>query len=229
MFWQWLLVTHLNARNPLVLVPNRRVHVPPFCNLPGCVLRNARLCAVRLGCVEGHLCYRNCFDFMWLGYHFPLVPPTNMLRVLPCWPYGAIGLLITWIKALSPSISSDQDYFCLRCTQQLIALFGPSGKHISKLTLCLNYLGGVVAYVHVHMLHKASNADSSSYREACDRLRSPDPAGTRRNDDLIITSKRRRFDVTMTLLLRHVSVGMFTVTETDTKMSSKWQYLTFNI
>ena len=23
------------------------------CNLPGCVLRNARLCAVRLGCVEG--------------------------------------------------------------------------------------------------------------------------------------------------------------------------------
>ena len=24
------------------------------CNLPGCVLRNARLCAVRLGCVEGH-------------------------------------------------------------------------------------------------------------------------------------------------------------------------------
>ena len=26
------------------------------CNLPGCVLRNARLCAGRLGCVEGHPC-----------------------------------------------------------------------------------------------------------------------------------------------------------------------------
>ena len=50
-------VTHLNARNPLVLVPHRRVHVSPFvCNLPGCVLRNARLCAVRLGCVEVHPC-----------------------------------------------------------------------------------------------------------------------------------------------------------------------------
>ena len=42
-------VTHLNARNPLVLVLNRRVHVPPFC-----VLRNVRLCAGRLGCVKGH-------------------------------------------------------------------------------------------------------------------------------------------------------------------------------
>ena len=33
------------------------------------------------------------------------------------------------------------------------------------------------------------------------------PADMRRNDSVIITSKRRRFDVIMTLLLRHVSVG----------------------
>ena len=35
-----------------------------------------------------------------------------------------------------------------------------------------------------------------------------DPVDTRRNNNVIITSKRRRFDVKMTLLLHHLSVGM---------------------
>ena len=45
-------VTHLNARNPLVLVPNRRVHVPPFC------LQLARLCAAQCSvvCSSARLC-----------------------------------------------------------------------------------------------------------------------------------------------------------------------------
>ena len=33
------------------------------------------------------------------------------------------------------------------------------------------------------------------------------PEGTRRNNNVTITSKRRRFDVIMTLLLRHMSTG----------------------
>ena len=37
----------------------------------------------------------------------------------------------------------------------------------------------------------------------------PNPADTQRNDDVIITSKRRRFDVIMTLLLRHVPAGQY--------------------
>ena len=45
-------VTHLNARNPLVLVQNRRVHVPPFC------LQLARLCAAQCSvvCSSAQLC-----------------------------------------------------------------------------------------------------------------------------------------------------------------------------
>ena len=45
-------VTHLNARNPLVLVPNRRVHVPQFC------LQLARLCAAQCSvvCSSARLC-----------------------------------------------------------------------------------------------------------------------------------------------------------------------------
>ena len=45
-------VTHLNARNPLVLVPNRRVHAPPFC------LQLARLCAAQCSvvCSSARLC-----------------------------------------------------------------------------------------------------------------------------------------------------------------------------
>ena len=45
-------VTHLNARNPLVLVPNRRVHAPPFC------LQLARLCAAQctVVCSSTRLC-----------------------------------------------------------------------------------------------------------------------------------------------------------------------------
>ena len=45
-------VTHLNARNPLVLVPSRRVHVPPFC------LQLARLCAAQCSvvCSSVRLC-----------------------------------------------------------------------------------------------------------------------------------------------------------------------------
>ena len=35
------------------------------------------------------------------------------------------------------------------------------------------------------------------------------PADTRRNNNVIMTSKRRRFDVMMTLLLRRVPVGIF--------------------
>ena len=34
------------------------------------------------------------------------------------------------------------------------------------------------------------------------------PAGTRRNNNVIMTSKRRRFDVIMTSLLRHVPTGL---------------------
>ena len=36
----------------------------------------------------------------------------------------------------------------------------------------------------------------------------PTPANTRRNNNAIITPKRRRFDVIMTLLLRHVPAGI---------------------
>ena len=45
-------VTHLNARNPLVLVPNRRVHAPQFC------LQLARLCAAQCSvvCSLARLC-----------------------------------------------------------------------------------------------------------------------------------------------------------------------------
>ena len=45
-------VTHLNARNPLVLVLNRHVHVPPFC------LQLARLCAAQCSvvCSSARLC-----------------------------------------------------------------------------------------------------------------------------------------------------------------------------
>ena len=44
-------------------MPNRRVHVPPFvCNLPGFVLRDARLSAGRVGCVEGHQWYLSYAD-----------------------------------------------------------------------------------------------------------------------------------------------------------------------
>ena len=45
-------MTHLNARNPLVLVPNQRVHVPPFC------LQLARLCAAQCSvvCKSARLC-----------------------------------------------------------------------------------------------------------------------------------------------------------------------------
>ena len=45
-------VTHLNARTPLVLVPSRRVHVPPFC------LQLARLCAAQCSvvCSSARLC-----------------------------------------------------------------------------------------------------------------------------------------------------------------------------
>ena len=35
----------------------------------------------------------------------------------------------------------------------------------------------------------------------------PTPTGTRRNDNVIMTSKRRRFDVIMKFLLRPVSNG----------------------
>ena len=45
-------VTHLNARNPFVLVPNQRVRVPPFC------LQLARLCAAQclVVCSSARLC-----------------------------------------------------------------------------------------------------------------------------------------------------------------------------
>ena len=45
-------VTHLNARTPLVLVPNRRVDVPPFC------LQLAQLCAAQCSvvCSSARLC-----------------------------------------------------------------------------------------------------------------------------------------------------------------------------
>ena len=45
-------MTHLNVRNPLVLVPNRRVHVPPFC------LQLARLYAAQCSvvCRSARLC-----------------------------------------------------------------------------------------------------------------------------------------------------------------------------
>ena len=45
------------------------------------------------------------------------------------------------------------------------------------------------------------------------------PVGTQRNDNVIITSKRRRFDVIMTLLLRRVPAGF---TGTDIKWTPLW-------
>ena len=56
------LVTHLNERNPLVFVPNRRVHVPPFC------LQLARLCAAQCSvvCRSARLCGGSPVSFIWV-------------------------------------------------------------------------------------------------------------------------------------------------------------------
>ena len=53
------------------------------------------------------------------------------------------------------------------------------------------------------------------------------PADTRRNFNVIITSKRRRFEVIMTLLLRYMSAGMLRRQIFDTHISGI-QYLYLN-
>ena len=54
------------------------------------------------------------------------------------------------------------------------------------------------------------------------------PEGTPRNNDVITTPKRRRFNVIMTLLLRHVSVGYeYRITGALSSLRGDFNYLRY--